>query len=144
MELIKAEQLEVMYASNFTKKDAEATGVNLVNKIFEDGIVDELKVFANITRLKDVVNSADKVFRSKLSINEKQSILGVNFEPKNGAKKYIYSEDPIYNELVEKVKQREALLKLATDSKDVIFDGDGCEVPKVSIEYNASSITVKY
>jgi len=144
MELIKAEQLEVMYASNFKKKEAEATGVNLVNQIFKDGNVDELKVFANITRLKDVVTSADKAFRAKLSISEKQSVMGVSFEPKNGAKKYKYTDDPIYNELAEKVKEREALLKLATDSKDVIFDSEGMEVPKVSIEYNSSSITVKY
>lgn len=144
LSIIKAEDLALMYSPEFTKKDAIETGKKLVDDLFEAGEIDELKVFSNIVRLKEVVNSADKAFREKTILLQNISSNGVEFIPKNGAKRLNYYEDPIYNDLVKKVKDREDLLKVAHNSKDVIFDSDGVEVPIVSASFDKSSITVKF
>jgi len=144
LQSITANDLAVMYSSEFTKKDAIATGQKLVNDLFEAGEVDELKVFSNIVRLKEVAVSADKAFRERINIPNAISSNGVEFTPKNGSKKLNYTEDIIYNELVAAVKSREELLKVAHNSKDVIYDASGCEVPKVSASFDKSSITVKF
>jgi len=144
LQSITANDLAVMYSSEFTKKDAIATGQKLVNDLFEAGEVDELKVFSNIVRLKEVAVSADKAFRERINIPTAISSNGVEFTPKNGSKKLNYTEDIIYNELVAAVKSREELLKAAHNSKDVIYDGSGCEVPKVTASLDKSSITVKF
>lgn len=136
--------LSVMYSEDFTKKIAAATGVKLVETVIDQGEVDEYKVWGNIVRLKEVATAADKEFREKLNPNGEKSSMGVTFTPKNGAKKLNYTEDIIYSNLSEKLKERGELLKVAHNSKDVIFDSDGCEVPKVTSYYEAGSITVKF
>ena len=142
--ILTGNDLSVMYTESFTKKKATEAGTKLVESIIEAGEVDEYKVWANIIRLKEVSTSADKAFRDKLNPNGEQSSLGVTFTPKNGAKKLNYTEDPIFAELAEKLKSREELLKVAHNSKDLIFDSEGCEVPKVTSYFDKSSITVKF
>jgi len=141
---LDAEQISMMYAPTFTKKDAIQTGKELVSAVFEDGELDPLKVYSNIVRLKEVVNSADEAFRSRLNLSEPDSANGVSFKQNNGAEKLNYSEDPEIAKLEAKLKDRKELVKLATKSKDVIFDSDGIEVTKVSSTYNKSSITVTF
>ena len=76
---MRAEDLAIMYSEDFSKSKAQETGKKLVDKIFEDGELDELKVFSNIVRLKEVVNSADKAFRDRISLIVKDSSNGVEF-----------------------------------------------------------------
>lgn len=144
LQLLTAESFEVMYASDFTKKQAEQVGKDLCEKVFSKGLLDEKKIFSNICRLKEVVNSADKAFRERLNIQGTESVNGVEFSYKNGSKKLNYMEDIIYRNLSEKLKEREELLKVAHNSKDPIFDSEGAEVPKITAVFNKSSITVKF
>jgi len=141
---LRAEDLALMYKEDFTKKKAVQTGVDLVNQLFENGEIEPIKVWANIARLKEVVNSADKAFRERIVINTKDSSNGVDFSYKNGSKKLNYSDDPIYAEISEKLKARSELLKVAESSKDTIYDSEGIEVPKVSCSYDKSSVTVTF
>jgi len=141
---LKAEDLAVMYAASFSKKDAEAAGQNLAHDVFEKGEVDPLHVLSNLSRLKCVIDSAEKVFRSRLVLNTADTWNGVSFTPKNGSEKLQYSEDHEVAELEEKLKERKELVKLATKSKDVIFDSTGAEVPKVSTVYDKSSIVISF
>ena len=134
----------VMYAPDFTKKQAEQTGLDLVSKIFEDGDESAIQVYSNIARLKSVIDSADKAFRDRLNLNSADSYNGVTFTPKNGAESLNYSEDDVYAGLESKLKQRSELLKVASKSDDPIFDSDGCEVPKVSKKFNKSSIVITF
>lgn len=140
---MRAEQMATMYAETFTKKKAIETGENLVKSVFEDGVLDPIHVFTNLARLKAVIDTADKAFRDRLSVT-KESWNGVELTSKNGSKKLNYTDDPVYNDLVKKVKDREELLKAAHNSSDVIFDSEGCEVPKVSASFSKSSITVTF
>lgn len=141
---MREEQMATMYSHDFTKSKAIQTGETLVANIFENGNVDPVHAFSNIARLKTVIDIADKAFRERLDIGSETSWNGVKFTPKSGAKKLNYDEDDIYKSLSEKLKNREKLLKTAHESKDVIFDSEGCEVPKVTATFNKSSITITF
>ena len=134
----------VMYAPDFTKKQAEQTGINLINKLFEEGNQTPVQFYSNIARLKAVIDSADRAFRDRLNLTQPDSYNGVLFTPKNGAESLNYDEDDIYVLLENKLKQRQELLKMASKSDDIIFDSDGCEVPKVSKKFNKSSIVITF
>ena len=134
----------VMYAPDFTKKQAEQTGINLINKLFEDGNQTPVQFYSNIARLKAVIDSADRAFRDRLNLTQPDSYNGVLFTPKNGAESLNYDEDDICVLLENKLKQRQELLKMASKSDDIIFDSEGCEVPKVSKKFNKSSIVITF
>ena len=134
----------VMYAPDFTKKQAEQTGINLINKLFEEGNQTPVQFYSNIARLKAVIDSADRAFRDRLNLTQPDSYNGVLFTPKNGAESLNYSEDDICVLLENKLKQRQELLKMASKSDDIIFDSEGCEVPKVSKKFNKSSIVITF
>jgi hypothetical protein len=134
----------VMYAPDFTKKQAEQTGINLINKLFDDGNQTPTQFYSNIARLKAVIDAADRTFRDRLNLNAPDSYNGVLFTPKNGAESLNYDEDDIYVLLENKLKQRQELLKTASKSDEIIFDSEGCEVPKVSKKFNKPSIVITF
>ena len=139
---MRAEEMATMYDHTFTKKDAIATGKKLVNEIFEAGEIEPLKVWANICRLKEVINSADIEFRNRIEIFDKTNINGVEFSAVNGGNTVNYAEDEIYCQLKADLDARVELLKLA--QKQPIIDAYGNDVPKVGISPRKSSITVKF
>lgn len=141
---MRAEDMALMYSETFTKKDAELAGLNIVKTIIDEGKVEPKKVFSNIVRLKAVIDSAEKAFREELSFISKDSFNGVEFNPVDPRESFNYNEDDVCNSLAEKLKERQELVKLASKSKDIIFDADGCEVPKVSSKFTKSSITIKF
>lgn len=134
----------VMYAPDFTKSKATATGEQLVAKVFDEGLKNPLDVFSNIVRLKAVIDAADKAFRERLNLSSADSFNGVTFTPKNGSESLNYADDPVYAQIEQKLKERSELLKVASKSGDPIFDSEGCEVPKVSKKYTKSSITITF
>ena len=135
---------EMQYAPDFTKKQAEQTGAELANQIFESGEQSPIQVYSNIVRLKAVIDAADKTFRDRLELIKPDSYNGVTFTPKNGAESLNYTDDSIYLELENKLKQRAELLKVSSKSDELIFDSEGCEVPKVSKKFNKSSIVITF
>jgi hypothetical protein len=141
---MKSEELETIYAPDFTKKQAEQTGIDLINKLFEEGNHTPIQVYSNIARLKAVIDSADKAFRERLKLTSADSYNGVTFTPKNGSESLNYDEDLVYANLDHRLKQRIELLKYASKSDEPIYDSEGCEVPKVSKKYNKSSIVITF
>jgi hypothetical protein len=135
---------ETMYSPDFTKKKAEQTGIDLINRMFEEGNQTPIQFYSNIARLKVVIDAADKAFRDRINLNTADSYNGVTFTPKNGAESLNYSEDDVYASLESKLKQRAELLKVASKSDDPIFDSEGCEVPKVSKKINKPSIVITF
>ena len=135
---------EMQYAPDFTKKQAEQTGIDLIDRMFADGNQTPVQFYSNIARLKAVIDSADRAFRDRLNLTQPESYNGVLFTPKNGAESLNYDEDDIYVLLENKLKQRQELLKMASKSDEIIFDSEGCEVPKVSKKFNKSSIVITF
>ena len=132
-----------IYDATFTKKEAQATGANLANEIADSGNVSKHEALANLLRLNEVISTAIDVLKSKVS-GEKTIVLGVEFTPNNGRSMMQYQEDAVWCELSEKLKERENLLKLASNSKDEIYDSEGVQVCKVSVNYSKSSLTIKF
>ncbi len=65
-EMMKAEEMASLYPHNFTKKEAQQTGKDLVNQVLELGNVSTLDFGANLVRLSEVIGSAMTEFRSKI------------------------------------------------------------------------------
>lgn len=139
---MRAERLAELYEPSFTKKEAVLTGKRMVDNLLEAGDVDPFKVWANIVRLKEVVNGADAEFRNRLEVLGKENISGVEFNHVNGGETLNYEEDEIYCQLKSDLDERIAILKLA--QKQTLIDAYGNEVPKVSTTPRKSSITVKF
>jgi len=141
---MRAEDLALMYSHDFSKMDAELTGLNLANSVFNDGIVEPKKVLSNLVRLKAVIDSAVDKLRNDIDFITKDSFNGVEFNPVNPRESLNYNEDDVWVKLKEQITSRETLIKAATKSNDTIFDSTGCEVPKVSSKFTKSSITIKF
>jgi hypothetical protein len=135
---------EMQYAPDFTKKQAEQTGIDLINRMFEAGDKTPVQFYSNIARLKAVIDAADRAFRDRVNLPAVDSYNGVTFTPKNGAESLNYDEDDICVLLENKLKQRQELLKVASKTDEIIYDSEGCEVPKVSRKFNKSSIVITF
>ena len=138
---MQAKNIEQLYPSTFTKKDAILQAQIIVDDILENGEVQLLSVFANITKLKTVIDNVEINLRQKLP-REKSSIFGVSFNPVEGGNTVNYVECEIYQTLKADLDARVELLKLA--QKQPVFDAYGNQVPKVSTTPRKSSITVKF
>jgi hypothetical protein len=141
---MRMEEVAVMYDHTFTKKEAILTGKRMVDDLLEAGEVEPLKVWTNICRLKEVINSADARFRDKIEIIEKESINGVEFSAVQGGETINYKDDEIYMDIFNELKEREELLKIAFKSKNEIYDQNGVLVTKCSSTPRKSSITCKF
>lgn len=139
---MRAEQMNALYDSTFTKKDAIKTGENLIDSVLESGEVDIMQLGANLARLEQVIGAAMSKFRNHIVDIEKVKVLGVEFSPVNGGNTINYSEDEVYQVLKNDLDSRVELLKLA--QKQDVFDAYGNQVPKVSTTPRKSSITIKF
>jgi len=83
-----------------------------VNELFERGEIEPIKVFSNIVRLKQVIDTAEKAFRERINFDRADSWNGVTFTPKNGSEKLNLSEDQVYAGLEAKLKERGELVKI--------------------------------
>lgn len=140
---LREQDIVTLYDATFTKKEAQKTGLNLANQIINGGEVSKHEALANLVRLNEVISNAITEIKESVS-NEKVTVLGVEFTPTNGRIMYNFKEDYLWNELNNKLKQREELLKVALKSDEVIFDSEGVEVTKVSTTNSKSSLTIKF
>lgn len=140
--LMRSEEIANLYPSDFSKKEAQKTGVKLVTDLLESGSIDKMTFGANLARLNEVIGSAMQTFRDSIVDTEKQTVLGVEFSPVNGGNTINYSDDEIWQELKRCLDERTEQLKMA--QKQPTFDAYGNEVPKVSTSPRKSSITIKF
>lgn len=138
---MRNEEISQLYPADFTKKEAQKVGVNMVTELLDSGSVDKMQFAANLARLNEVISTAMSEIRKHLP-EEKQTVLGVEFTPVNGGNTINYSEDEVYQQLKADLDSRAELLKLA--QKQDVLDMYGNEVPKVSTTPRKSSITIKF
>ena len=141
------------YKLNEVSKKSISTLEQSVNALVEgvdSGTINPLDVFASFDKMaKILTDGKKKVDISALEEAEKYrnksfDYRGVKFTFRNGSKSLQYKEDDIVQSLEEKLKERKDLVKLATQSKDVIYDSDGVKVDKVSIKSGKDSLSVKF
>lgn len=143
-EIMKAQEMSMLYDSTFTKKEACEVGANLTKSVLESGDVDKLHFGANLARLNEVISSALSTFKDSIVDIEKTKALGVEFSTINGGETLNYKDDEIYMTLFNDLKEREDLLKTAYKAKNDYFDQYGNVIPKVSSTPRKSSITIKF
>lgn len=140
---LREQDIVTLYDATFTKKEAQKTGLNLASQIINGGEVSKHEALANLVRLNEVISNAITEIKESV-IFEKLTVLGVEFTPTNGRIMYNFKEDFVWNELNNKIKQREELLKVALKSDDTIYDSEGVEVTKVTTSNSKSSLTIKF
>lgn len=140
---LREQDIVTLYDATFTKKEAQKTGVNLASQIINGGEVSKHEALANLVRLNEVISNAITEIKESV-IFEKVTVLGVEFTPTNGRIMYNFKEDFVWNELNNKLKQREDLLKVAIKSDEPIYDSEGVEVTKVTTTNSKSSLTIKF
>jgi hypothetical protein len=64
---IRSEEMQTIYAPDFTKKQAEQTGIALIDRMFSDGNQTPVQFYSNIARLKAVIDAADRAFRDRVN-----------------------------------------------------------------------------
>lgn len=125
------------------------TSIETLIKGVENGEINALDVFATFKKLEKVfIDAKTKVEKFAFDEADKYdktfTFSGVSFTKKEGSETFNYKDDHLCKELSEKLKLRQDLVKLATKSKDVIFDSEGNEVTRVSSNYGKASLSVKF
>lgn len=123
--------------------------IKTLNEGVDNGELKALEVFAVYKKLEKIFDEAKKkveetAMDEATKYDKTFVIAGVEFTSKEGSKSLNYSEDFLIKDLNEKLKQRQDLIKVATASKEAIYDADGIEVTKVSLKPTKSSLMVKF
>ena len=121
------------------------TGIETLVNGIESGEINALDVFATFKKLEKIFTDAKVKVESHAFVEADKydktfTFSGVSFTRKDGSESMNYQEDDLCKELSEKLKQRQELVKLATKSKEPIYDADGVQVPKVSSKFGKSSL----
>jgi hypothetical protein len=125
------------------KKELELSSKKFAQNLVKSGDYDIYELVAQSERYKLAISEINAILRDKLP-KEKHSAYGVEFTPTNGRQMVQFSEDEKWQQLSNQLKQREELLKVALKSDEPIYDSEGCEVPKVSVNYAKDSLAVKF
>jgi hypothetical protein len=126
-----------------TKKELQLSAKKFTTEILDAGEVDKIELFAQAVRLNEVLSIVTDELKNSLPA-ENFEAFGIKGTYRNGGETLNYIEDWLYAELQEKLKQRAELIKVATNSKELIFDENGIEVTKVSKNIRKSSLSISF
>ena len=141
-QLMRQQEIET---PNFlpTKKEIQLNTNTFIDNIINAGEIDKKELFAQARRLQESLNIiCDKLLTSLPQ--ENFEAYGIKGTFKSGYDKLNYLEDYICNDLAEQLKSRQELVKLATKSKDTIYDSAGVEVTRVSSNPTKDSLTISF
>ena len=141
-ELMREQEIQT---SNFlpTKKEIENSGRLFAKQILSHGEIDKFEAFTQAERLACITANVRDELKESLP-KEKHSGFGIEITPVSGRAIIQFQDDKVWQELKNKLQQREELLKVALKSEESIYDGEGVEVPKVSVKYASDSFQIKY
>ena len=102
-ELMKEQE---SFPVQFGKKDYISRGKEIVNSVLESGDIDKIEFWTKVAKIKETINAMDAQLRESISLSEKTTLNGVEFNPTNGGFVINYDEDEIYRELKKDLKDR--------------------------------------
>lgn len=142
--LLMREQ-EVLQEQNlFPKKyEIKKTSENLANKLIDSGEYDIQQIYAQAVRLKEAFSNLESKLKKALPLEGFKGY-GVEVSHRSGGYTLDYSQDEVHSQLLQKLKDREALLKTADKTKEVFYDSDGVEIPKLERKHRKSSMTTTF
>lgn len=142
-QLFELMQMQTISEAFPTKRQIQSNAQNFVTELIENGEQDKLEMFAQAVRINEALSIVTDSLKKSLP-NENFEVYGIKGQYRNGGETLNYSEDHIYAELQEKLKQRAELIKVATKSNDPIYDSEGVEVTKVSTTPRKDSLVITF
>lgn len=125
------------------------SNIETLIKAVENGELNPLDVYAPFKKIekmfKEAYSKIEAYAMDEAGKYDKTFVYsGVTFTSKEGSKRFQFGDDHMVKELQDKIKMRQELLKVAHASKEPIYDSEGIEVPKVSVKFDKSSLSVKF
>lgn len=140
-EIVKLKEFEKL-----DKAELQQLGKSLARAKMDEGYSDAvvLTVLARkaVEYLSSYAAELNSDARAELESydNNTADIYGAKLELSSTGHRLDYEADPVYSELQEKLKQRQALLKIAYIQNEAVFDSAGKEVPKVPIKTQSKEV----
>lgn len=146
--LMRMEEEGRLYVPSLPKKEIVEKAQQDVQNIVDGGEVTLEDALMDSVRLEEYL----KTFSKELKKHIDEETFGKSYDHKGGnisfrgtGDRLDYEQDEVYTTIKELLKEREELLKLAFKSKDMIFDADGIEVPKVGVKTpSKQTIVIKF
>jgi len=141
-------QWEAMEARlQMSKNEIQLEAQHQLQQIQDAGETDEWKLLAITERNKAFWDTFSAEVRKSINDTPEKTYkaFGCEFAMRNTGDRLDYAADPIYAQIQEQLKEREALLKLAYKSSAPIYDEHGAEVPKVPVKtHGKETLVIKF
>jgi hypothetical protein len=138
-------QEQSVETNNFlpTKKEIQLSAKSFVSNLLDAGTTDKMELYAQAVRINEALQIVTDELKNSIP-QENFEAFGVKGTYRSGGESLNYKEDLVYAELEAKLKERAELIKVATKSKDTIYDSEGVEVTKVSSTQRKSSLAISF
>jgi hypothetical protein len=138
-------QEQSVETNNFlpTKKEIQLSAKSFVSNLLDAGTTDKMELYAQAVRINEALQIVTDELKNSIP-QENFEAFGVKGTYRSGGETLNYKEDLVYAELEAKLKERAELIKVATKSKDTIYDSEGVEVTKVSSTPRKSSLAISF
>jgi len=133
--MMREDEHNQIYVPSLPKKEVKAKAKEDVIRLLDEGDTDLAEAMIDATRVAEYLTNFVKELRDHIGEEfDKYEVKGSKFSFRGTGDRLDYDQDEVYASIKESLKQREELLKLAFKSKDMIFDSEGVEVPKVGVK----------
>lgn len=138
-------QEQSVETNNFlpTKKEIQLSAKSFVSNLLDAGQTDKMELYAQAVRINEALQVVTDELKNSIP-QENFEAFGIKGTYRSGGETLNYKEDLVYAELEQKLKERAELIKVATKSKDTIYDSEGVEVTKVSSTQRKSSLAISF
>jgi hypothetical protein len=138
-------QEQSVETNNFlpSKKEIQLSAKSFVSNLLDAGQTDKMELYAQAVRINEALQIVTDELKNSIP-QENFEVFGIKGTYRSGGETLNYKEDLVYAELESKLKERAELIKVATKSKDTIYDSEGVEVTKVSSTPRKSSLAISF
>ena len=138
-------QEQSVETNNFlpTKTEIRLSAKSFVSNLLDAGTTDKMELYAQAVRINEALQIVTDELKNSIP-QENFEAFGIKGTYRSGGESLNYKEDYVYAELEAKLKERAELIKVATKSKDTIYDSEGVEVTKVSSTPRKSSLAISF
>ena len=138
-------QEQSVETNNFlpSKKEIQFSAKSFVSNLLDAGATDKMELYAQAVRINEALQIVTDELKNSIP-QENFEAFGIKGTYRSGGETLNYKEDLVYAELEQKLKERAELIKVATKSKETIYDSEGVEVTKVSSTQRKSSLAISF
>lgn len=126
-----------------TKKEIVKSAERFARDLIDSGYYNITEKYAEARRLKEAIDVIESTLKKSLP-DESFEAFGLRASFRNGGSISNYTDDQTYCDIKKQLDGRKALLDAALKTDETFYDSEGVEVPKVSITYRKSSLSVSF